>query len=114
MYNAEIIIIGLLVAIIAIQIGTHVRGLSSESLDDLAKALGVILTELDRMGGTFENLKDMAPNFTIEQNPMAQMIQSAIAKWLGLDEAGSLTAPELPRDAEGRFSGEAEQQEDTA
>jgi hypothetical protein len=113
MYNAEIIIIGLLIAIIAIQIGTHVRGLSRESLDDLATALGVILNELDRMGGTFDNLKDMAPNFTIEQNPMAQMIQSAIAKWLGLDEAGSLTAPELPRDVEGRFSG-TEESEGTA
>ena len=113
MYNAEIIIIGLLIAIIAIQIGTHVRGLSRESLDDLANALGVILNELDRMGGTFENLKDMAPNFTIEQNPMAQMIQSAISKWLGLDEQGSIAAPELPRDVEGRFSG-TEESEGTA
>jgi hypothetical protein len=110
MYNVEIIIIGLLIAIIAIQIATHVRGLSRESLDDLANALGVILNELDRMGGTFDNLKDMAPNFTIEQNPMAAMLQSAIAKWLGLDEAGSLTPAELPRDAEGRYSGTSEEE----
>jgi hypothetical protein len=110
MYNTEIIIIGLLIAIIAIQIGTHVRGLSRESLDDLANALGVILTELDRMGGTFDNLKDMAPNFTIEQNPMAQMIQSAIAKWLGLDEQPLRGVDELPRDVEGRFSGEREEE----
>ena len=99
--TVEMLIIGLLVAILALQIYRLMVGMSRQELQDNLDDLGMVLSA---MGEVFSNLDQLMPSYTIEANPIAGAIQKALLQWLGVDE-GSLTGLELPRDNEGRFNG---------
>ena len=112
MYIVEFVTIGLLLALLALQIYRIIQGMSraelQENLDDLAGAL-------ESMGIIFQNLDQLMPSYTIEANPIAGAIQKALMAWFGVDDklASDLLTDTPPRNPEGRFDAATEEAEET-
>jgi len=107
---SEILTIGLLIAILSLQIYRISAGMSREELQDQLDDLAGILSA---MGHVFENLGELMPKYEIEVNPIAGAIQKALLSWLGVDEtfATDLLTEQPSRDSAGRYDGPKESEE---
>lgn len=106
----EIVTIGLLIAILSLQIYRLSVGMSREELQDQLDDLAAVL---NAMGHVFENLGDLMPHYNVEVNPIAGAIQKALMSWLGVDDtfAADLLTEQPSRDSAGRFDGTEESSE---